>query len=135
MSEGMKITENRWAFVCSWYGVDEIHRQLTRTRDPLTNERSGIPRDTTSLDFAEWLAEQYRLAMAKGADIAIAEMKDDRDPWRRMAERLEAEKVELIDKLRKLYDFSEPEPEGRTYHKESIEARREAAELLRKHGG
>jgi hypothetical protein len=36
----------------------------------------AIPSDVRSREFAEWLAGQYRLAMAKGAELAVAEMRE-----------------------------------------------------------
>jgi hypothetical protein len=32
-----------------------------------------VPKDVSSLEFATWLTEQYRLAMAKGAQLAMIE--------------------------------------------------------------
>jgi hypothetical protein len=59
-----------WEFACDWYQPDEIHRTLNRRRDPLTgNISEQIPEDVTSREFAEWLTDQYRLAMNKGIQI------------------------------------------------------------------
>jgi hypothetical protein len=37
---------------------------------PLRQEKlQAIPRDVFSVEFAEWLCDQYRLAMAKGIQL------------------------------------------------------------------
>lgn len=59
-----------WEFACEWYGVDEIHRSLTTAIH--VNEApkaAGIPTNPYSREFAQWLTEQYRLAMNKGIEI------------------------------------------------------------------
>jgi hypothetical protein len=38
------------------------------------SEPRGIPLDVRSRDFAEWIANEYHLAMAKGATLAIEEL-------------------------------------------------------------
>jgi hypothetical protein len=57
-----------WDFACGWYTVDEIHRSI------LSRHKSGfvkteIPSDIESREFADWLTEQYRLAMWKGIEV------------------------------------------------------------------
>lgn len=69
----LKITDNIWTFVCDWYKVEEIHRCINRK---IETGEADIPKDPTSIEFAEWLTEQYRLAMARGATLAIEEMKE-----------------------------------------------------------
>lgn len=75
----LKITKNPYAFACQWYQPAEIHRCINRSP---TLQQLGylepIPEDTKSMEFAEWLAGQYRLAMAKGAELAIEELKNGR---------------------------------------------------------
>jgi len=44
-----------------WYRIESIHRS--------TSKSSDIPQDTRSREFAEWLCNEYRLAMAKGIRI------------------------------------------------------------------
>ncbi|EKK02693.1 hypothetical protein RBSH_01989 [Rhodopirellula baltica SH28] len=34
----------------------------------------AVPTDVTSREFAEWLTDQYRLAMRKGAELATSEL-------------------------------------------------------------
>jgi len=59
-----------WEFACDWYQPEEIHRTLNRRRDPLTGDiGEQIPEDVTSREFADWLTNQYRLAMNKGIQI------------------------------------------------------------------
>lgn len=71
------IIDHPWDFACKWYDVDGIHRSITRSE---TNRQLGdlppIPTDVYSREFAEWLADQYRLAMRKGAELAIVGMQD-----------------------------------------------------------
>lgn len=71
------IIESPWNFACAWYQVEAIrhgiqhYREKSKLGEPLL-----VPEDIYSPEFAEWLTEQYRLAMRKGAELAIAEMKD-----------------------------------------------------------
>lgn len=68
----LKITDNTWTFVCDWYKVEEIRRCINRK---IESGEAVVP-DPTSIEFAEWLTEQYRLAMARGATLAIEEMRE-----------------------------------------------------------
>lgn len=54
-------------FVYSWYPSEEIFRCL---KQDLEAAHGRMPRDISSIEFAEWLADQYRLAMLKGIDLA-----------------------------------------------------------------
>lgn len=57
-----------------WYTVDEVHRSLNST--PIATRlalRATVPRDVTSREFAEWLCDQYRMAMAKGIQLGRGE--------------------------------------------------------------
>lgn len=57
-----------WEFACDWYTPDQIaHSIKNRYRTP---SDTAIPDDIDSAGFAQWLTEQYRLAMAKGIQIA-----------------------------------------------------------------
>ncbi len=61
-----------WEFACSWYRPDEIGNYIARAREKHGCFRSdvlNIPTDIYSQEFADWLTEQYRLAMAKGIEI------------------------------------------------------------------
>jgi hypothetical protein len=66
-----------WETACKWYSPDEIHRTILAKQskphllDNWPNE--PIPADVTSREFAEWLCDQYRLAMAKGIQLATKE--------------------------------------------------------------
>lgn len=53
-----------WEFACDWYTPDGIARSI-HAKIRLVE----MPGDVESKDFAEWLTEQYRLAMAKGIEI------------------------------------------------------------------
>lgn len=84
------IADNPWIFACQWYNVDDIHRSLTRAeKNRQLGDLPAVPTDVYSREFAEWLADQYRLAMQKGAELAKREMQDrieaieqeDREGW------------------------------------------------------
>lgn len=80
------IVRRPWEFVCQWYGVDEIHHAINREqRLKQIGDAPVVPSDVTSREFAEWLADQYRLAMRKGAELAVAEMRRKREDsdWNR----------------------------------------------------
>lgn len=62
-------------FVCQWYTVDEIHNAINRERRfRQVGDLPRVPEDVHSRKFAEWLTEQYRLAMRKGAELATREL-------------------------------------------------------------
>ena len=70
------IVRRPWEFACQWYDVDDIHRCITQKLQPAFGGNIDIPSDVASREFAEWLADQYRLAMRKGAELATNEMRD-----------------------------------------------------------
>lgn len=71
------IVKQPWEFACKWYDVDSIHRSITRPESMRQlGDAPPIPPDVNSREFAEWLADQYRLAMRKGAELATSEMQD-----------------------------------------------------------
>ena len=68
------IVRRPWDFACQWYGVDEIYQAINREeRLKHPGDVPRVPTDVKSREFAEWLAEQYRLAMRKGAELATSE--------------------------------------------------------------
>ena len=75
-NKNLSIVSNPWAFACQWYKPEAIQRAINQTV-PITNycDLERVPTDVTSLAFADWLTDQYRLAMAKGAQLATDEMK------------------------------------------------------------
>lgn len=74
------IVRRPWDFACQWYGVDEIHQAINREeRLRHLGDVPAVPSDVTSREFAEWLANQYRHAMRKGAELAVSEMKQNND--------------------------------------------------------
>lgn len=62
------IVRRPWEFACQWYDVESIHHGIN-------HDKSIVPADVYSREFAEFLAEQYRLAMRKGVELAVAEMR------------------------------------------------------------
>lgn len=69
------IVRNPYEFARAWYNVDDIHRSINRKGiEKQLGDLDPVPKDVTSREFAEWMAGQYRLAMMKGANLAISEM-------------------------------------------------------------
>lgn len=64
----MKITENSYQFAKKWYDPNEIHRSIL-------SRQKEVPTNVTSREFAEFLSEISQLAMMKGAQLAIEEIK------------------------------------------------------------
>ena len=66
-----------WEFACMWYQPGQIAYSIARSNagfgsyaiESAMGQSSRIPKDVLSQEFAEWLTEQYRLAMAKGIEI------------------------------------------------------------------
>ena len=57
-------------FAEKWYKPDAIHAAIKRLRlNGDSHHRDKIPSDTGSLEFAQWLSEQYQHAMRKGIEI------------------------------------------------------------------
>lgn len=67
---GLLNGKTPWEFACEWYTPDEIAQSI-RYRHHSDSSSLKIPTDIDSQAFAEWLSEQYRLAMAKGIQIGI----------------------------------------------------------------
>ena len=53
-----------------WYNLELIHYSVATTKP------CPIPADIQSVEFSTWLTEQYRLAMAKGIQLARDETAD-----------------------------------------------------------
>lgn len=54
----------------NWYSADDIERCIHRQRFPAACYGiAKVPEDIYSREFAEWLTDQYRLAMAKGIQL------------------------------------------------------------------
>lgn len=58
-----------WQFACDWYPEEQIARSIQKTRSIAAEPHEKIPEDVYSHEFAKWLTDQYRLAMAKGIQI------------------------------------------------------------------
>lgn len=74
-----------YAFACGWYNAGEIQQVIERQRlsfDPVTGQSwiLRMPTDVYSREFAEWLAEQYRLAMTKGIELGMRASEDEPTP-------------------------------------------------------
>jgi hypothetical protein len=68
-SEGLN-GKTPWEFACGWYTDDDIERSIAnRHKSGFARPSSEIPADIESRAFAEWLTDQYRLAMRKGIEI------------------------------------------------------------------
>ncbi len=57
------ISETPFEFAEKWYSVPQTHNYMTTHED--------VPTDVRSLEFAEWLTTNMRLAMAKGINIGV----------------------------------------------------------------
>jgi len=77
-SSSGSILDDPMAFAQRWYSDTEIHQHLL-------NEKAGVipgeptPTDIYSPEFARWMAQQYQLAMTKGAMLTIEEYKSNKD--------------------------------------------------------
>lgn len=72
------IVNNPWDFACYWYREEAIRQGIQAARDITSRYHNPelIPQNIDSPEFVSWLTEQYRLAMTKGAQLAISEMRD-----------------------------------------------------------
>lgn len=61
--EETMMIRNAWEFACGWYMPAEVEAAIKR-------KVAIVPKDVDSPEFAAWLTDQYRLAMAKGIDCA-----------------------------------------------------------------
>ena len=70
MKTSMEIAE-------AWYDEESIAGAIQRQKTPATFRLVScdlkMPEDVYSPEFATWLTNQYRLAMAKGIDLARRE--------------------------------------------------------------
>lgn len=87
------IVDNPWGFACQWYNEEDIERSIQRQLSRRYVSGTPIPRDVASPEFARWLTHQYRLAMRKGAELAVSGMNcgDSPSPQPITAEALRAE--------------------------------------------
>lgn len=64
------MIENPYLFACDWYKPEQVFSCLNHNLNrPDADRYAKIPADVTSLEFATWLTEEYRLAMAKGIEL------------------------------------------------------------------
>lgn len=68
---GESIVDNPAEFARRWYKVDEIYYGLLTGGELV----APVPDDTRSIEFARWLAGEYQLAMVKGAQLAVDEVR------------------------------------------------------------
>lgn len=61
---------NPTEFSEAWYSVDEIFNCINQSRSVFDLPGSRCPEDVHSREYAEWMTKQYRLAMAKGIQVA-----------------------------------------------------------------
>ncbi len=66
------VLKNPMEFAESWYTPHEIVTAISRRR--LSERLRNLPTDIDSPEFGGWLCREYRLAMAKGIEIAIRAM-------------------------------------------------------------
>jgi hypothetical protein len=53
-----------------WYTEEEIFTFINRKPSVFDDSRQKVPTDVRSIEFAAWMANEYRLAMAKGIQMA-----------------------------------------------------------------
>lgn len=71
---------NAFQFASNWYHPDEIYRSIQRSvNTPRADRYQNIPHDVHSREFAEWLTNEYRLAMAKGIEIGQRDASEEID--------------------------------------------------------
>lgn len=66
------IVNHPLEFAKRWYKVDEIYYGISELFE--CNSKL-VPLDVRSVEFAVWLTRQYQLAMVRGAQLAIEEMR------------------------------------------------------------
>ncbi len=69
-----------WEFACDWYKPSEIARSIARTKLPYIatlSDYQKVPTDVYSEEFANWLTDQYRLAMTKGIQLGQSATRKD----------------------------------------------------------
>jgi hypothetical protein len=63
------MTTPAWEFCCDWYRPDEIERSIAESFWRPSALGARPPENILSREFAEWLCDQYRLAMNKGIQV------------------------------------------------------------------
>ena len=58
-----------WEIAEAWYDVEGIERAIRNSGTDEPGTWRAVPHDVYSRQFAEWLTQQYRLAMAKGIQL------------------------------------------------------------------
>lgn len=97
-----------WEFACEWYTPGEIAWSIARHKNGFgalmieSPEHRKLPTDVYSQEFAEWLTEQYRLAMAKGIDIGEGFLTTQLASSQAEVERLRGEVERLSGRLVRL---------------------------------
>ena len=69
-----KPDESAFDFASRWYNADSVYSYIQRQHDgrPFTMDQPDpMPVNVKSREFANWLTNQYRLAMAKGIEIGL----------------------------------------------------------------
>lgn len=59
-----------WEIAESWYSEAEIAEAIQRQRKLFVDTAYKVPTDVYSEEFARWLTNEYRCAMAKGVQLA-----------------------------------------------------------------
>lgn len=93
-----------WKTAEDWYNPDAIFQSIARQKKPLLIEtHHRIPTDILSREFSDWLTNQYRLAMAKGIDMANSRNAETCQPLLDRITELVEVSGELADGLRDLF--------------------------------
>lgn len=67
--------QTNWEFCLAWYKAQDIHNAINSPNTGELSQMNEIPTDVKSMEFADWLCNQYRLAMNKGMEIMEREIK------------------------------------------------------------
>ena len=69
-NEPQPARKTPWQIATDWYKEEEIARSITCQRSQIDFGMDPIPENVDSSAFARWMTHQYRLAMAKGIELA-----------------------------------------------------------------
>ena len=62
------MIENPYLFACEWYRPERIFAAMNGSPSIFT-QFDCPPQDVTSFEFAQWITEHFRRAMAKGIEL------------------------------------------------------------------
>jgi len=69
-NEPQPVRKTPWQIAVDWYKEEEIARSIASLRSQIDFGMDPIPENVDSPAFAKWITRQYRVAMAKGIELA-----------------------------------------------------------------